>query len=98
MIYFLSLAAHAKLMCHTEVRLQDAIVAVSLVESSMQGSAILGKGVNILHSAFPQDADQEYSMQGTHISLSMLSTVYWCVYLLYYALICSEPLASTLKT
>ena len=58
-------AAHAKLMCHSEVTLQDAIVAVTVVESSMQGSALLGRGVNVLHSAFPQDADHEYSTQGT---------------------------------
>ena len=33
--------------------------------SSLQGSALLG-GVNILHSAFPADADEEYKTQGNH--------------------------------
>lgn len=60
-------AAHAKLMCHSNVTLQDAIVAVTVVESSMQGSALLGRGVNVLHSTFPRDAHYEYSTQGTII-------------------------------
>ena len=43
--------------------LQDAVVAVTVVECSMQGSALLG-GVNVLHSAFPDNADEEYALQG----------------------------------
>ncbi len=31
-----SLPAHAKLMCHSEVSLQDAVVAVTVMECSMQ--------------------------------------------------------------
>ena len=57
-------SAHAKLMCRSEVSVQDAVVAVTVMECSMQGAALLGGGVNILHSAFPKDADQEYSTQG----------------------------------
>ena len=40
----------------------DAIVAVTVMECSMQGSALLG-GVDVLHSAFPEDADLEYLTQ-----------------------------------
>jgi DNA helicase MCM9 len=54
--------AHARLMCHSEVTLMDAVVAVSVMECSLQSSALLG-GVNVLHSAFPDDADLEYSTQ-----------------------------------
>ncbi|XP_064399703.1 DNA helicase MCM9-like isoform X2 [Halichondria panicea] len=54
--------AHAKLMCRGEVTIQDAVVAVTVMECSMQGAALLG-GFNVLHSAFPKDADQEYSTQ-----------------------------------
>ena len=41
----------------------DAIAATTVMECSMQGSALLG-GVNVLHSAFPENADAEYSQQG----------------------------------
>ncbi len=55
--------AHAKLMCEREVKVRDAVVAVTVMECSMQGSALLG-GINILHSAFPPDADEELACQG----------------------------------
>ncbi|XP_055900609.1 DNA helicase MCM9-like isoform X2 [Biomphalaria glabrata] len=54
--------AHARLMFRETVTVQDAVVAVTLMESSMQGAALLG-GVNILHTAFPEDADTEYLVQ-----------------------------------
>ncbi|GFO31120.1 DNA helicase mcm9-like [Plakobranchus ocellatus] len=54
--------AHARLMFREEVTVQDAVVAVTLMESSMQGAALLG-GVNTLHTAFPADADEEYLLQ-----------------------------------
>ncbi len=50
-------------MCHNEVSLVDAIATITIMECSMQGSALLG-GVNVLHSAFPDDADSEYNRQG----------------------------------
>ncbi|PIK48566.1 putative DNA helicase MCM9 [Apostichopus japonicus] len=53
---------HARLMGRSEVTVQDAVVAVSLMESSMQGAALLG-GVNALHTSFPEDADTEYQKQ-----------------------------------
>ncbi|KAK2158619.1 hypothetical protein NP493_1781g00037 [Ridgeia piscesae] len=54
--------AHSRLMCHETVTIQDAVVAVSVIESSMQGSALLG-GVNALHTSFPADPDKEYKLQ-----------------------------------
>ena len=50
-------------MYRREVTLQDAVVAVTLMECSMQSSALLG-GVNVLHSAFPASAEDEYALQG----------------------------------
>ncbi|XP_030829996.1 DNA helicase MCM9 [Strongylocentrotus purpuratus] len=58
--------AHARLMCQTEVRVQDAVVAVSVMESSMQGAALLG-GVNALHTSFPDDPEDEYHKQSSLI-------------------------------
>jgi len=55
--------AHAKLMCGESVGVRDAVVAVTVMECSMQGSALLG-GINILHSAFPLNADEELAHQG----------------------------------
>ncbi|XP_070200187.1 DNA helicase MCM9-like isoform X2 [Littorina saxatilis] len=54
--------AHARLMFRNEVLVQDAVVAVTLMESSMQGAALLG-GVNALHTAFPENAEEEYILQ-----------------------------------
>ncbi|XP_067655195.1 DNA helicase MCM9-like [Haliotis asinina] len=54
--------AHARLMFRDEVLVPDAVVAVTVMESSMQGAALLG-GVNALHTAFPEDAEDEYKLQ-----------------------------------
>ncbi|XP_013414481.1 DNA helicase MCM9 [Lingula anatina] len=54
--------AHARLMFRDEVTTQDAVLAVSIMESSMQGAALLG-GINALHSSFPDDAENEYALQ-----------------------------------
>ncbi|XP_077994349.1 uncharacterized protein LOC144448073 [Glandiceps talaboti] len=54
--------AHAKLMCHQEVTVMDAVVAVSIMESSMQGAALLG-GINALHTSFPEQPEEEYKVQ-----------------------------------
>ncbi|XP_059150821.1 DNA helicase MCM9-like [Physella acuta] len=53
---------HARLMFRENVTTEDAVVAVSLMESSMQGAALLG-GVNTLHTSFPADGDTEYAQQ-----------------------------------
>ena len=62
-------------MCHREVSLVDAIATVTVMECSMQGSALLG-GVNVLHSAFPDDADEEYKRQGLIMAICSSSYNY----------------------
>ncbi|XP_077612112.1 DNA helicase MCM9 isoform X2 [Crocuta crocuta] len=54
--------AHARLMFRDTVTLEDAITAVSVMESSMQGGALLG-GVNALHTSFPENPLQQYQRQ-----------------------------------
>ncbi|GAB1600956.1 hypothetical protein Ahia01_000373800 [Argonauta hians] len=54
--------AHARLMLRDVVTVQDAIVAVVLMESTMEGAALLG-GVNALHAAFPDDPEEEHETQ-----------------------------------
>ncbi|XP_041367833.1 DNA helicase MCM9-like isoform X2 [Gigantopelta aegis] len=58
--------AHARLMFRNDVTVQDAVVAVTVMESSMQGAALLG-GVNALHTAFPENAEDEYRLQAEMI-------------------------------
>lgn len=54
--------AHARLMFRSIVTVEDAITVVSVMESSMQGGALLG-GVNALHTSFPEDPTEQYRMQ-----------------------------------
>uniref|UniRef100_A0A8C3W402 DNA helicase MCM9 n=1 Tax=Catagonus wagneri TaxID=51154 RepID=A0A8C3W402_9CETA len=54
--------AHARLMFRDTVTLEDAITAVSVMESSMQGGALLG-GVNALHTSFPKNPLEQYRRQ-----------------------------------
>ncbi|XP_037699843.1 DNA helicase MCM9 isoform X2 [Choloepus didactylus] len=54
--------AHARLMFRDSVTLEDAITVVSVMESSMQGSALLG-GVNALHTSFPENPLEQYQRQ-----------------------------------
>ncbi|XP_043818265.1 LOW QUALITY PROTEIN: DNA helicase MCM9 [Dromiciops gliroides] len=54
--------AHARLMFRDTVTLVDAITVVSVMESSMQGGALLG-GVNALHTSFPENPLEQYQMQ-----------------------------------
>lgn len=54
--------AHAKLMFHSTVTIQDAVVAVSLMEASLQSAVMLG-GVNALHTSFPDNPEDEYVSQ-----------------------------------
>ncbi|EEC15192.1 DNA replication licensing factor, putative, partial [Ixodes scapularis] len=55
-------AAHARLMLRGEVAVQDAVVAVSLMESSMQSSALV-ENVDALHTGFAEDPEGEYRNQ-----------------------------------
>eukprot|EP00042_Codosiga_hollandica_P025611 m.115771 g.115771 ORF g.115771 m.115771 type:complete len:143 (+) comp51922_c0_seq12:1862-2290(+) len=50
-------------MCHDVVHLMDAVAAVTVIEMSMQGAALLGS-MSPLHSAFPEDADTEVDPSG----------------------------------
>ena len=52
--------AHARLMAQDTVNISDAIMAVMLVESSMQTSALIGIK-STLHAAFPDDPEAEIS-------------------------------------
>ncbi|KFV93920.1 DNA helicase MCM9, partial [Eurypyga helias] len=54
--------AHARLMFRDTVTLEDAITVVSVMESSMQGGALLG-GINALHTSFPEDPMAQYRTQ-----------------------------------
>ncbi|CAL8314731.1 unnamed protein product [Lota lota] len=54
--------AHAKLMYREQVTIEDAVVAVSVMECSMQGGALLGDA-NVLHTSFPEDPCHQYRVQ-----------------------------------
>ena len=50
-----------------------------------QGAALLG-GVNALHTAFPENAEEEYRCQGSVFSLSLL-ILSWICYMSFIDLI-----------
>ncbi|KAJ7341882.1 hypothetical protein JRQ81_007523 [Phrynocephalus forsythii] len=54
--------AHARLMFRETVTTEDAVTVVSVMESSMQGGALLG-GINALHTSFPENPVEQYRMQ-----------------------------------
>ncbi|XP_055005391.1 DNA helicase MCM9 isoform X1 [Boleophthalmus pectinirostris] len=54
--------AHAKLMYRETVTIEDAIMAVSVMECSMQGGALLGS-MNALLTSFPDDPVEQYKTQ-----------------------------------
>ncbi|KAE8748816.1 hypothetical protein FOCC_FOCC004410 [Frankliniella occidentalis] len=54
--------AHARLMFHQEVTVQDAVIAVSLVETSMNNEGIISS-VSTLHTAFPRNPMEDYLKQ-----------------------------------
>uniref|UniRef100_A0A1X7VRP6 MCM C-terminal AAA(+) ATPase domain-containing protein n=1 Tax=Amphimedon queenslandica TaxID=400682 RepID=A0A1X7VRP6_AMPQE len=66
--------AHAKLMLHPQVSIQDAVVAISIIESSMQASTISADG-NALHSCFPDNVTEEYNTQGIDTVNLFTSTI-----------------------
>ena len=55
--------AHARHMFHEKVTIQEAIVALSLNESSMQRCTLIG-GSDALHTSFPYNPIKEYILQG----------------------------------
>ncbi|KFP80018.1 DNA helicase MCM9, partial [Acanthisitta chloris] len=54
--------AHARLMFRDTVTVEDAVTVVSVMESSMQGGALLG-GINALHTSFPENPMAQYQTQ-----------------------------------
>lgn len=68
--------AHAKLMFREEVTVQDAVVTVALIESSMQSTALIGQ-VNVLHTSFPKDPVEEYARQGEKSTIISYSLVFF---------------------
>ncbi|KAL3673166.1 hypothetical protein V7S43_002461 [Phytophthora oleae] len=74
--------AHARLMCHSEVAVMDAVVAVFVMEVSKSTdncSDMLEGGVeSVLHSNFSDDPQEEYALQEKlvlgYLLLSELST------------------------
>lgn len=54
--------AHAKLMMRDTVLVMDAVVAITLIECSLNKSASFGD-VNILHTSFPDNPELEYQDQ-----------------------------------
>jgi DNA helicase MCM9 len=53
--------AHARLMFRETVTIQDSVIAVLLMESSMYTSALLGVS-SALHSRFPEDPGKKISL------------------------------------
>ncbi|XP_071525523.1 uncharacterized protein [Panulirus ornatus] len=53
---------HARLMMRAEVLVQDAVMAVTLMEASMYGASVI-TGINPLHTAFPHSPEEEYKTQ-----------------------------------
>jgi DNA helicase MCM9 len=51
--------AHARLMFHDQVTIQDAVMAVLIIDSSMHASNLVGV-YSVLHSEFPEDPDLDY--------------------------------------
>ncbi|XP_039882681.1 DNA helicase MCM9 isoform X1 [Simochromis diagramma] len=54
--------AHAKLMYRETVTIEDAVIAVSVMECSMQGGVLQGN-VNTLFTSFPADPVEQYQTQ-----------------------------------
>ncbi|KAJ3290970.1 DNA helicase mcm9 [Borealophlyctis nickersoniae] len=58
--------AHARLCFKDEVGVRDAVIAVMLMEASMQSTALAGI-TSTLHASFPEDPDQDYFVQEERI-------------------------------
>jgi DNA helicase MCM9 len=52
--------AHARIMCRRQVLLQDALMAILVVEASLNINSMLGME-SVLHTEFPADPDAEYA-------------------------------------
>lgn len=60
----LSFLAHAKLLFSKHVKILDAIVAVLLMEASLNGCGKLLDKMNALHTTFAEQPEQEYAGHG----------------------------------
>ncbi|XP_049790977.1 DNA helicase MCM9-like isoform X3 [Schistocerca nitens] len=58
--------AHARLMFRETVTVQDAVIAIALMESSMQSAAFIS-GMDTLHTSFPDNPTMEYKDHATLI-------------------------------
>jgi len=52
--------AHARLMCHGEVTVFDAVSVVYLLETSMDSNGSILSSANPLHSSFPENPTYQY--------------------------------------
>ena len=64
----LRLQAHARLMARNLVTQQDAVVAVTLVQASMQSAAGI---TNALHTSFPVDPDEAAAREEERLLVSI---------------------------
>ncbi|KAI7846329.1 hypothetical protein COHA_000166 [Chlorella ohadii] len=73
--------AHARLMARGEVLLQDAVVAVWLIDACSDGHSVLGDvvgaGSNGGHQPFPDDPDAEYARLEQAVTTAVLSQREW---------------------
>ncbi len=61
--------AHAKLIFSDKVEILDAIVAVLLMEASLNGCGKLLDKMNALHTTFAEQPEQEYEGHGNSLIL-----------------------------
>jgi hypothetical protein len=66
--------AHARLCARGCVTLQDAVMAVLVLDSSMTGSSLMGWS-NALHTHFPDDPDAEYEVLERQVGAGVVDTV-----------------------
>ena len=68
---------HAKLMRRSEVSIQDAIMAVVVLEASNEATASLIPPCNLIHSDFPRDPMAEYRVQARLVLTGLGLTELW---------------------
>ncbi|KAJ3251035.1 hypothetical protein HK103_002921 [Boothiomyces macroporosus] len=61
--------AHAKLLCQDKVLVRDAVVAISVIEASMQTTAL--NGLRSCFETFPDDPDLEHSRMENDVLISI---------------------------
>ena len=66
-------------MFQTQVTVMDAVVVVTLMESSMLSAALISAD-NALHSTFPQEPMKEYRFQGCFTFKMYIHSLFQCFY------------------